>query len=209
MKVHILFSSMTQTTYELFFLTIALIILSAALWVSHSTSTIHSLISLIVSFLASSIFLFALEAEFFALLFLIIYVGAIAVLFLFVLMLLDLKVSPRNNSINIKYIVFGIFIGLNFFYFVTQTFKDYYESNPYEGTVLIPHIHTNYFTEDDTSEIIVIGQILYTQYVVQFLIAGVLLSLAVIGVCVLTLNPQIIAKNSLSPIVTNFQNRSW
>jgi len=104
--------------------------------------------------------------------------------------MLDLKILPRNNSTNLKYTMFGIFVGLNFFYYVDQTFNAYYESNQYVGDVLIPNIYINYFIEDEISEIAVIGQILYTQYVLQFLIAGVLLTLAVIGVCVLTLNPR-------------------
>jgi NADH-quinone oxidoreductase subunit J len=181
---------MMKFSIESFFLIIALIIMSCSLAVIFSESTIHSIIYLVLSFLTCSVFLFILECEFFALLFLIIYVGAIAVLFLFVIMMLDLKILPRNNSTNLKYTMFGIFVGLNFFYLVDQTFNVYYESNHYVGDVLIPNIYINYFIEDEISEIAVIGQILYTQYVLQFLIAGVLLTLAVIGVCVLTLNPR-------------------
>ena len=175
---------------KFFFIITALIIMSCSLAVIFTKSTIHSIIYLVLSFLTCSVFLFMLECEFFALLFLIIYVGALAVLFLFVIMMLDLKILPRNNSTNIKYTMFGIFVGLNFFYFVDQTINDYYESNPYDGFVLIPNIYRNFYNEDDISEIVVIGQILYTQYVLQFLIAGVLLTLAVIGVCILTLNPR-------------------
>ena len=181
---------MMKIPFKIFFLLISLIIMSCSLAVIFTKSTIHSIIYLVLSFLTCSVFLFMLECEFFALLFLIIYVGAIAVLFLFVIMMLDLKILPRNNSTNLKYTMFGIFVGLNFIYFVDQTFNDYYESNPYDGVVLISNIYTNFFNEDDSSEIVVIGQILYTQYVLQFLIAGVLLTLAVIGVCVLTLNPR-------------------
>ena len=181
---------MMKISFEFFFPIIAIIIMSCSLAVIFTKSTIHSIIYLVLSFLTCSVFLFMIECEFFALLFLIIYVGAIAVLFLFVIMMLDLKILPRNKSTNLKYTMFGIFVGLNFFYFVDQTFNAYYESNPYVDNVLIPNIHINYFNEDEISEIAVIGQILYTQYVLQFLIAGVLLTLAVIGVCVLTLNPR-------------------
>jgi NADH-quinone oxidoreductase subunit J len=189
------------TAVEYFFLIIALIMMACSLAVIFTKSSIHSIIFLVLSFLMSSGFLLILECEFFALLFLIIYVGAIAVLFLFVIMLLDLKILPRNNPTNLKYTVFGIFVGLNFFYFVNQTLNDYYVSNLYDGVVLSTYTYINYFNEDDISEIAVIGQILYTQYVLQFLIAGVLLTLSVIGVCVLTLNPKVLKQKKYSPIV--------
>ena len=188
---------MMKISFEFFFPIISIIIMSCSLAVIFTKSTIHSIIYLVLSFLTCSVFLFMIECEFFALLFLIIYVGAIAVLFLFVIMMLDLKILPQNNPTNLKYIIFGIFVSLNFFYFVDLTFNNYYESNHYNSLVLIPNIYTNFFNEDDISEVVVIGQILYTQYVLQFLIAGVLLTLAVIGVCVLTLNPRGLSKKKL------------
>jgi len=83
---------MMKFSIESFFIIIALIIMSCSLAVIFSESTIHSIIYLVLSFLTCSVFLFILACEFFALLFLIIYVGAIAVLFLFVIMMLDLKI---------------------------------------------------------------------------------------------------------------------
>jgi NADH-quinone oxidoreductase subunit J len=161
-------------------------IISSSLTVILTKNSLIAIIFLVGSFISSAGLLFTMECEFFALLFLIIYVGAIAVLFLFVVMMLDLKILSNNNSINFKYSAFGLFVALSFLFFVKQTFDYYYESYSYDKTFLINHYYTNFYNEDEMSEIVGIGQILYTQYVIQFLIAGLILSLAVLGVCVLT-----------------------
>ena len=100
-------------------------------------------------------------------------------------MMLDLKIWIKNNTTNFKYSAFGIFVILSFLFFVKQTFDYFYESNSYEGIVVLPNFYKNFYHEDDMSEIVSIGQILYTQYVIHFLIAGLILSLGVLGVCVL------------------------
>lgn len=166
-------------------ITITFFIISSALIVILTKNSINAIIFLVGSYFSSSCLLFLIECEFFALLILIIYVGAIAVLFLFVVMMLDLKIWVRNNSTNFKYSAFGIFVVISFLFFIKQTFDYYYESNSYDGVVLLPNFYKNFYNEDEMSEIVSIGQILYTQYVIQFLIAGLILSLSVLGVCVL------------------------
>lgn len=185
---------MLNSTLNFSFIIITLIIVSSSLAVIFTKNSLHAIVSLVISFVAASCLLFTLECELFALLFLIIYVGAIAVLFLFVVMMLDLKIWTNSNSINFKYSVFGIFVSLIFLFFVKQTTNYYYESNSYDGTFWFSNFYINYYNEDDIAEVAAIGQILYTQYVIQFLIAGLILSLAVLGVCVLTLKVSQSAK---------------
>ena len=175
---------------------IVFFIISSALIVILTRNSINAIVFLVATYFSSSCLLFLVECEFFALLILIIYVGAIAVLFLFVVMLLDLKIWVKNNSTNFKYSAFGIFVILSFLFFVKQTFDYYYESNYYLGGSMVkPNFHTNFYNEDEMSEIVSIGQILYTQYVLQFLIAGLILSLAVLGVCVLVFQKNTLPKS--------------
>lgn len=77
-------------------------------------NTFFALLFLILSFLLTSILLFFLECEFLALILIIIYVGAVAVLLLFVLMMLETKLKSLSKDI-IKYFPFGIFINEFFF----------------------------------------------------------------------------------------------
>ena len=81
--------------------------------VIYSEHPVFSLLFLISSFILSSFILFALECEFLALLFITIYVGAIAILFLFAVMMLDTKLANLSQS-KTKYIPIGAFFGLAF-----------------------------------------------------------------------------------------------
>lgn len=167
-----------------FFSTILFI---SSLTVVFSQNAIHSIVSLILSFIASAGILLLFECEFFAFLFLIIYVGAIAVLFLFVILMLDIKDLPTNKINNLKYFIFGIFIASSFLFLIVPVFTNFSKHN-YYGLILIDNIFINWYNEDLITEVEVLGQILYTHYVLQFLIAGLILFLAVVGVIVLTVN---------------------
>ena len=78
-----------------------------------SQNSIHSVLFLVLSFVSSSSLLFLLECEYISLIFIIIYVGAIAVLFLFVVMMLDVKTVYSTKDF-LKYFPFGSFIGIVF-----------------------------------------------------------------------------------------------
>lgn len=89
-------------TFFIFILLFCLIIVS--FFVISSKNPIHSVLSLILAFLFAALLLFCLEAEFLAFMFLIIYIGAIAIFFLFIVMMFDLK--TRNSIFDIDY--FGV-----------------------------------------------------------------------------------------------------
>jgi NADH-quinone oxidoreductase subunit J len=162
----------------------ALLIVSSIMVVV-AKNPLHSVLFLVSSFLSSSIILFLFESEFLALFFLIIYLGAIAVLFLFVVMMLNIKHSELRNSI--FYFPIGVFIGFTvliefcgavnkFFLFNTNvTFTDH-------------NLYLNWYDSlDSYSDLYVLGQILYTHYVLQILMAGFILYLSTIGVAFLTI----------------------
>lgn len=172
---------------KIIFIFFSLVLFTSSLSVVIVQNSVHSVVCLVLSFVSSSGILLLLECEFFAFLFIIVYVGAIAVLFLFVVMMLDMKDLPTNQQSNLKYFIFGVFAALGFLVLVLPTLTSYYESNPYGG-VIIENVFTDWYTEDVQTEIESLGELLYTQYVLQFLIAGLILTLAVVGVVVLTIN---------------------
>jgi NADH-quinone oxidoreductase subunit J len=172
---------------KVIFIFFSIVLFISSLSVVILQNSVHSVVCLVLSFISSSGILLLLECEFFAFLFIIVYVGAIAVLFLFVVMMLDIKDLPTNKTSNLKYFIFGVFAALGFLILVLPTLTNFYESNPY-GLALVTNIFTNWYNEDVITEVEALGQILYTHYVLQFLVAGLILTLAVLGVVVLTIN---------------------
>ena len=166
------------------------VLLISSLFIILVNNTIFSILFLVLSFVSASSILFLLECEFISLLFLIIYVGAIAVLFLFVIMMLDIKIveSPKDIS---KYFPLGFIIGglffFEFFFVILNTFK----INPYKLGKLgdeLSNFYLNWYNKIDVlTDIKSLGQVLYTHYILQLLIIGLILLLAVVGSVVLTM----------------------
>ena len=150
-------------------------------------SAIYSVLFLVLSFLSASSLLFLLKCEFLSLIFILIYVGAIAILFLFVVMMLDLKVqNTKENSL--KYFPFGFIIGSVFITEIVLVISETFKENPYKTDVLY-NFHVNWYDKIDVfTEIQALGQVVYTQYVLQFLVAGNILLLATLAAVVLTIS---------------------
>nr|YP_010377278.1 NADH dehydrogenase subunit 6 [Odontella aurita]QYB22927.1 NADH dehydrogenase subunit 6 [Odontella aurita] len=163
------------------------ILLMSSIMVISVQNTIYSVLFLVLSFISSTSLLCLMECEFIALIFIIIYVGAIAVLFLFVVMMLDIKtVSVTKDSL--KYFPFGCFLGILFLWEIVLVILKTFKSNPYSHSFL-SNIYVNWFDKlDSFTELQTFGQLLYTYYILQFLVAGIILLLSVVGAVVLTLN---------------------
>ena len=147
-------------------------------------NTFFALLFLIFSFVLTSIILFFLECEFLALMLIIIYVGAVAVLLLFVLMMLDTKLKSLSKDI-VKYFPFGVFISGVFFFQFIKLISSSFSSNAYTGVSV--NIYSNWYQSlDSITDLEVYGQLLYTQFVFQVLIVGLILFLALVGVVFLT-----------------------
>ena len=152
-------------------------------------NTIYSVLFLVLSFLSASSILFLFKCEFISLIFILIYVGAIAILFLFVVMMLDLKDSSLKKD-TLKYFPFGLFIGSIFFFEIVLMIKNTFNLNPY-GESTITNFYINWYDKlDSFTEINSIGQVVYTQFVLQFLIAGNVLLLATLAAVVLTITTE-------------------
>jgi NADH-quinone oxidoreductase subunit J len=160
------------------------VLLSSASMVIVSRNPLHSVLFLVTSFLSSSMLLFLFQNEFLALFFLIIYLGAIAILFLFVVMMLDIKYRDLQTSR--LYLPLGALIGSTILIEIFGAFSKVFSKN----TNFNGHNHNFYVnwyeTLDTLPDLYVFGQIFYTHYVLQILIAGLILYIAVIGVAFLT-----------------------
>ncbi len=196
--VQIPFSLYKNMIISILFYFFSNFLLFSSLMVIVVQNSIYSVLFLVCSFLSAASLLFILECEFLALLFIIIYVGAIAVLFLFVVMMLDIKtVNLTKNTI--KYFPFGSFISIVFLFEILAVILKNFKVNPYQNSFLVNFYHDWYEKLDALTEIEALGQILYTHYVLQFLIAGYILFLAVVGSIVLTITPP--RKKSKSQII--------
>lgn len=168
-----------------YFLSTALIF-SSVLVISVS-NTVYSVLFLILSFITSASILFLLDCEFVALIFIVIYVGAIAVLFLFVVMMLDVKITNSIKEV-LKYFPIGSLLCFVFLSELSLILFDSFKPNPY-NTQYGLNPHNNWYNRVDyLPDIEVLGQILYTHYIYHFLIAGIILLIGVVGPVILTVS---------------------
>lgn len=174
------------------------ILLSAVLVITTS-NPVHSLLYLVISFFNASIVLLIFHCEFLSMLFLVVYIGAIIVLFLFIVMMLNVKIIELNAKI-IKYVPIGLFI---IFIFLFEVF--YIINNSLSNSDLSLFLHENStFLELNLIEfykiyltftnITSISQLLFTKYIYLFIIAGLILLVAMLGAILLTLNQNYISK---------------
>jgi len=174
-----------------FFYFFSSVLLLSSLLTVLSQNSVYSVLFLVLSFVSSSSLLFLLECEYISLLFIIIYVGAIAVLFLFVVMMLDIKIVYSAKDF-LKYFPFGSFIGIVFLIeilFIIPSIFD--EFNPYTTSFLF-NFYVNWLNKLDCfTEIMTVGHTLYTDFLVQFILSGNILLLATIGPVVLVFSKPI------------------
>ena len=172
-----------------YFFTFLLIL--SSIFVFISKNPVHSVLFLILTFCNASGILFLFNAEILGLIFIIIYVGAIAVLFLFVVMMLNVKTYSSNALFYLPFFFLGGFI------FIVQLFLILEKafSNSTFWTVNAPFTFENYL--DTLSSIDILGQGLFNYYLLCFLLAGFVLLIAMIGAIALTLNFSSHRKNEL------------
>ncbi len=157
----------------------AAIVTVSALAVIMAKNPVHSVLWLILTFFTSAGLLVLIGAEFLAMLLVVVYVGAVAVLFLFVVMMLDVDFVELKQG-SLRYWPFAGLIGLAFVAEIAlasfaREGGGRAEFNPSPGAA------TN--TE-------AIGQVMYTQYFLLFQLAGLILLVAMIGAIVLTLRER-------------------
>tara|TARA_Y100001968_G_C19070296_1_gene578036 strand:- start:68 stop:682 length:615 start_codon:yes stop_codon:yes gene_type:complete len=172
--------TVTQLTFYIF----SSVILLSALMVISARNPVHSVLFLILAFLNAAGIFVILHAEFLAMILIIVYVGAVAVLFLFVVMMLDIKTTIEKSNI-LQYMPIGLFIG---FVFIAELVIVLINTKLELSNMQILSNPLNKFAELSNTK--AIGSVLYTDYILHFQLAGVILLIAMIGSIVLTLRER-------------------
>ena len=168
--------------HSIFFYTFSFIAVISAIMVTVSKNTVHSVFFLILDFISISCLFIMIGAEFLGMIMLIVYVGAVAVLFLFVVMMLNVAQQKNQwfaSEENSKHIPVGLIISTIIFFELTIVIggwkykPDLFDLNNSMDNLNISNTHS-------------IGQILYTDYIHVFQISGMILLVAMIGAIVLT-----------------------
>ena len=164
-----------------FFYIFAFIAVGAALMVVFARNPVHSVLFLILTFVAAAGLFLLAGAEFLALILIVVYVGAVAILFLFVVMMLDLDIGQMKKGA-LKYAPFGLIIGLVLLAeLVIAVTGGAYQPELAQSTAL--PMQPLY----EMSNIRALGGVLYTRYILFFQLAGLILFVAMVGAIVLTL----------------------
>jgi len=162
-----------------FFYVFAIIAVASAFMVISSRNPVHSVLWLILTFVnAAGLFMIA-GAEFLALILIVVYVGAVAVLFLFVTMMLDVDFASLRAGM-LQYAPIGIVVGVVILLELLLLGGSYFMAPTLTGAPVVPIDATI----DNTRAL---GQVIYTRYVFLFQLAGAVLLVAMVGAIVLTL----------------------
>jgi len=164
---------------------IYLLIIIAGLLVIFSKNTVQSVLYLILVFLLCSLLFIYLGADFIGLIILIVYIGAIAVLFLFVVMMLNIRLLEDSFNIYI-YIPIIIFISLIIIFQVIYFFFNIF--NIIEIDNLVYYVNWNFSNNVQISSI---GELLFNKLYILFIGAAILLFIAMIGAIILTMDDDL------------------
>ncbi len=162
----------------------SLVAIAAGVLVIASRNPVHSVLFLILSFFNAAGLFVLMGAEFLAMVLIIVYVGAVAVLFLFVVMMLDINYVELRRGV-LQYLPIGAFVGLLLLAELLVVLS---------GWVVIPQAASIAAAPipplDQVTNTEAIGRILYTEYFYLFQTAGLILLVAMIGAIVLTLRKR-------------------
>jgi NADH-quinone oxidoreductase subunit J len=213
------------------------VLLLAAMMVVASKNPVHSVLFLILAFFNAAGLFLLLGAEFAAFILVIVYVGAVAVLFLFVVMMLDIDFEQLRKGA-LKSLPVGVLVGVVLVAQLVMTAANWHSVPNAAANIASPPVHTDKMVDgkvvysakglwdmkrdgaaiyDDKTAFIVsggktntqaIGQILYTDYVYPFQVAGLILLVAMIGAIVLTLRERtgVLRQNINSQITRERKN---
>ena len=168
--------------HSIFFYTFSLIAIVSAIMVTVSKNTVHSVFFLILDFISISCLFIMIGAEFLGMIMLIVYVGAVAVLFLFVVMMLNVARQTNkwfSSDQNSEHIPMGLIISTIIFFELIIVIGGWkFKPNLINSVSL-----TNTNVVSNTHSI---GYVLYTDYIHIFQLSGMILLVAMIGAIVLT-----------------------
>jgi len=166
----------------LFFYVFSAVLILSSIMVISARNPVHAVLFLILAFFNAAALFVMLGAEFIGMLLVIVYVGAVAVLFLFVVMMLDINFAALRKGI-LKQLPVGGFVGLVLLSEMTWIYLKWVPSPDAASRVATP-------TPAGITNTHALGMVLYTQYMYLFQVAGLILLVAMIGAITLTLRKR-------------------
>jgi NADH-quinone oxidoreductase subunit J len=163
----------------LFFYLFSAVLVGSAVMVIASRNPVHSVLFLILAFVNASGLFILLGAEFLAMILVVVYVGAVAVLFLFVIMMLDVDFAELREGF-LEYLPVGLLVGAIFLAELLLVAGGWVINPTVAKTITAP-------IPGNVSNTEAIGLVLYTTYIHYFQVAALVLLVAMIGAIVLTL----------------------
>ena len=164
------------------FYAFAFVTIAAGVMVVSSRNPVHSVLYLILAFFNAAGLFVLIGAEFIAMILVVVYVGAVAVLFLFVVMMLDINFVELRQGF-MQYLPIGALLGLILLvelFFVIGIWSFFEEGSMLTAVIPVQNITNTH----------ALGNVLYTKYVYLFQAAGLILLIAMIGAIVLTLRSR-------------------
>ena len=171
-----------MTVAAAFFYLFASITVASGFMVVASRNPVHSVLFLILAFVNAAGLFLLLGAEFLAMILVVVYVGAVAVLFLFVVMMLDVDFAELRQGF-LDYLPIGGLLGVIFLIEMVLFLGTYYAAP--EAVHAASTVKAAASTLSNTEQL---GRVLYTDYVFYFQTAGLVLLVAMIGAIILTLH---------------------
>ena len=159
------------------FFIFALFLIISSIGVVTINNPVKSAINLVFAFFSSAVLWLLLNAEFLSIILILVYVGAVMVLFLFVVMMLDINISQAKEGF-VKYFPIGLIVFISIAGLLSFFFYNQFENS---NNNIITEI--NILGEDNTKNL---GYVLYTEYILAFEIAAMLLLLGIISAITLT-----------------------
>jgi len=162
----------------------AFVAVASGVMVISARNPVHSVLFLILAFFNSAGLFVLMGAEFLAMILVVVYVGAVAVLFLFVVMMLDINFAELRQGF-LQYMPIGAIIGLILLIELFVIFGSWVvipETAAVAGVPIPPPA--------ETSNTLALGRLLYTKYIYFFQAAGLILLVAMVGAIVLTLRQR-------------------
>ena len=168
--------------YEIVFYAFSLVMLAGAVMVITVRNSVYAALSLVLTFFSASAIWMLLEAEFLAIILIVVYVGAVMVLFLFVVMMLDVDIEPLKEGFA-RYLPVGIVVAVLMAVelLVLIWSKGKFEAGAYPLPAPNPEGYSNTKA---------VGEWLFTNYLLAFEVAGVILLVAIIAAVALTLRQR-------------------
>jgi NADH-quinone oxidoreductase subunit J len=167
-----------------FFYLFSAVMVASAFMVVAARNPVHAVLFLILAFVNAAGLFLLLSAEFLAMILVVVYVGAVAVLFLFVVMMLDVDFAELKQGF-LQYLPIGALIGVIFLIELIFVGTTVVSGGKIAGAPLA--VNAVAASAQNVSNVKAIGQVLYTTYIYYFEGASLILLVAMVGAIVLTL----------------------